>query len=377
MSWKAPIAVGVVGFLCLFCSQPAQALKIGGMDVDILTGIEESYDDNIAYAPDNEKDDFITRLSLGLRGTYTGKTSGLSVLGRFNYDKYLDNDNYDNDSQEVYLDLFKEFSEYFRFEGGDVFTHAEDPSSFEDEFGREQGRYSYIENEIRGAFIRDISKYLTLTLSGRNGVYFPSRDSIDESYYNAASVQFDYLMSSRLATFGFYEFYHRTYEGPGTIYFNTVAGGVKYFFNSMLYTDFTAGVDCIHTLDGEDLIKPLFIWGLTQELDERSVARIKATKRNTTQSTTQALFDTWSISAELTHQLSRRLDGSVSAFYGQGEYDRIMIEDDFQGFRLGLSYELSEDITARAGYSFSKTDSNLSSRDYTRNYYSVGLTMEF
>ncbi|MCG8430633.1 MAG: outer membrane beta-barrel protein [Candidatus Omnitrophica bacterium] len=363
--------------LFIFSAVPAYAYKVGGVDVHLVPSVHFTFDDNVGYDHENEIDDFIYILRFGLKADYEAKTESLSFLGHFNYNKYQDNERFDNWSQDFTVSFLKEFSEYLRLELSDRFEHAEEPSSFEDEFGRDEGRYSFVSNTITASLSKDVSKYLTLSGSYSNNIYDASREETDDSYYNSLALRADYLFSSHLTLQGFYRFSHRTYQGPGTIYFNTLALGSRYYFNSRLYADLTGAADFIHTLDGEDIVRPLFLGKLTRELDERSRAYLSFSRRSTAGATTQALFERWQFAIGADSQLFRRLYGFTELFYGEGEYDRLKIDDEFHGVSLGIVYEINEDTTVEARYSFSRTDSNLYTRDYKKNHFSLGLTREF
>ena len=121
----------------------------------------------------------------------------------------------------------------------------------------------------------------------------------------------------------------------------------------------------------------MFSASLAGELDKRTTATLSFDKQYYTNSYSQDLFDYWQISASFAKQLLARLKFLVSGFYGNGKYIAQGIQDNLFGLNASMEYELTRRAKARITYSFSKTDSDQHSRDYTKNTTYAGLRMEF
>ena len=62
--------------LIMFLASSVSAIQYKELDIKINTSIAEMYDDNINYAKENKKEDFITTLGLGLNTKYEGRRRG-------------------------------------------------------------------------------------------------------------------------------------------------------------------------------------------------------------------------------------------------------------------------------------------------------------
>ena len=358
---------------------PAQsfAYQIGAVDLKVLGSVYETYDDNISLTKTNKKDDYITNASVGLLAKYEGKTEGLSFSGRVAQHNYMDNTNFDNTSEDFTLSGQKEFSAYDRATIKNTFTHAEDPSSFEDEFGRTSGRYSYYRNKFNMAYSRDFSKEFTLIGRYFNDVDTYSRSDMSDSVQNRIGFEGDYIVSSHTTAYGAYDFTQRDFDPGSKALTNSLYAGARQFFSSQLFLDAATGVDFIKSYNDKNYEKPRFTLSLTDDLDETTRASITFDKRYFTNSSTQDLFNYWQTSANLSRRIFQRLGMNMSGFYGKGTYTTMNIKDTLKGASTGLNYDITEYITANVSYTYSKTTSNDASRDYARNVVSTGINIEF
>jgi uncharacterized protein (PEP-CTERM system associated) len=89
------------------------------------------------------------------------------------------------------------------------------------------------------------------------------------------------------------------------------------------------------------------------------------------------MFDRWQFSAGIKRQMLERLGGNLNAFYGEGQYDTDKREDKFTGASIELTYDINRSTQGVLSYNYSKTDSNVATSGYTRNYASAGIKMEF
>ncbi|MFA5100095.1 MAG: outer membrane beta-barrel protein [Candidatus Omnitrophota bacterium] len=361
----------------LFIPGACSATQVGAFDLKVLGSVYETYDDNITYAQTNIKDDWITNAKIGLLAKYEGKTESLEFLGNVVHHDYMDNSNFNNTSEDLSLSAKKEFSPYERAILSDTFTHAEEPSSFEDEFGRTSGRYSYYRNRFNIAFSKDLSKEFTLIGRYLNDYDAYSGSGHSDSFQNRIGFEGDYIISSHTTVFGAYDFYQREFDPGSSATTNSLSVGARQYFSSQLFLDANTGVDFIKSYNNKDYTKPHFTASLTDDFDETTRLTLAYDKRYYTNSSTQDLFNYWQTSLKFTRRVSARLGASASGFYGKGTYEAFNITDTLKGASAGLSYDIKENIKGTLSYSYSKTTSNIASRGYDRNVVSTGVTVEF
>jgi len=374
------IPARIIAFLAAsILTMPAwcSATQLGAFDVKVLTSLTETYDDNVAYTSTNEKDDFITRARIGLSALYEAKTESLELRGNIIHHKYADYDNYDNTSEDLSVTAHKEFSAYDRAIFSDTFTHAEEPSSFEDEFGRTSGRYSYNRNRLNIAYSREFSKEFTLIARYLNDFDTYSRSDLSDSMQNRIGFEGDYMISSDTTVYGMYDFYHRDFDPGSSATINSFSAGGRQYLTDHTFADAGLGYDLIHSFNNKDYIKPHFSASLTDDFDETTRLSASYDKRYYTNASTQDLFDYWRASLAFNKRLLQRLGFNTSVFYGKGRYTTFDIKDTLKGAAAGLSYDVSDNVTAGLNYSYSKTTSNYASRAYERNTISVSITAAF
>jgi hypothetical protein len=367
----------VIAFIV--CSIPAScfAYQAGAFDLKVLGSLTESYDDNVALTQTNEKDDFVTNAMIGLLARYDGKTEGLEFRGHVTRHDYNDYNNYDNTSEDFSLSAKKEFSAYERAIVSDTFIHAEEPSSFEDEFGRTSGRYSYYRNRFNLAYSKDLSKEFTLIGRYLNDYDTYSRSDMSDSVQNRVGFEGDYIVSSHTTVFGAYDFYQRDFDPGSQATTNSLSAGARQYFTSQVFLDANTGVDFIKSFNNKEYTKPHLTASLTDDFDETTRLSLSYDKRYYTNSSTQDLFNYWQTSLNFNKRVFLRLGFNASGFYGKGTYASFGIEDTLKGAGAGLSYDIKDNIKGTLNYSYSKTTSNVISREYVRNVVSTGITVEF
>lgn len=353
------------------------ATQVGAFDVKVLGSLSETYDDNVAYTKTNKKDDLITNAKIGLSAKYEGKTEGLEFLGNVARHAYMDNSNYDNTSEDFSISAKKEFSAYDRAVLSDAFVHAEEPRSFEDEFGRTSGRYSYYRNRFNLAFSKDFSKEFTLIGRYANDLDWYSRSDQSDSTQNRVGFEGDYIISSHTTVFGAYDYYKRDFDPGSSATTNSLTAGVRQYFTNQLFLDANTGVDFIKSYNNKEYSKPRFSLSLTDDIDDTTRVTAAFDKRYYTNSSTQDLFNYYQASVNLFKRLLQRLGFNASGFYGKGKYEVFNIKDTLKGASAGFTYDIKEDIKANLNYSYSKTTSNDTSRDYVKNVVSLGITIQF
>jgi len=346
-------------------------------DFKLSASVIESFDDNITLARDNTRSDSSTNLNLGLEGTMEGKTRQLSLSASLTYQMFQTYSEFDNNSERLNARFAEEFSKHDRLAVFERLTHAEDPQSFEDEFGRTSGRYSYITNTAGFEYVHEFSAQTSVIGRYTNDIYDPGRSDLAASYGNRVSLESDYLVSSRLLSYAAYDFFRREFDPGSAAVFHILSAGCRYYFTSQLYLNCRSGVSFIDSYNGRDYTKPLVNLSLVNELDRKTVSSVSYVKDYTANSSTQDLFAYWQTAASLSRQVFERLGVGANIFYGEGTYRTFDIIDEFTGASISMTYELRHNVRLLVQYSYSQAESNDPGRDYERNLVSAGLRTEF
>lgn len=368
----------ILSFIALaLLAKVAYAYDIGNVKVNIVGEAGETFDDNITYINTDTKRDFITDLTVGLLAAYEGKASSLNFAGNLTQQLFSHYNAYNCLEEDATLDFKGEITSRVRMTLKDVFTHTYEYRGFEEQFGAPSGRYSYFRNRFSTDFTFDILKELAMILRYQNNMDFPSREDMNNSYFNLGGAELDYSITSKTIVMGIYNFSIRKFDPGQDATTNSMGIGARQYMTNQLYFDLKAFYEYIDSYNNDTYWKPRFNALLTGELNKRTTATIGFSKRYDTISYTQDIFDYWQISASFMRQLLARLKFFIYGFYGNGEYVNQGIQDNLFGLSASLEYELTRRAKAKVSYSFSKTDSSRSTRDYTKNTVYTGISMEF
>ena len=124
----------------------AEAFTYGGFDINFIGKAHEKYDSNVTYSKNKAKEDLITDLLVVIDVVKEEKTWEASLLGNLRQEIFASNRKFDNLSEDVTLDLRKEFTMYDRIFLNNSFLHADEPTTFDDASGSGDGRNSYCRN---------------------------------------------------------------------------------------------------------------------------------------------------------------------------------------------------------------------------------------
>lgn len=353
------------------------AFPVGNADFNVKAGATGTYDSNITFVNTNVKDDFITRLNIGAEYAYEGKTRQFKLGGNIYENIFLSNHIFNNTAEDLNFDLKNEFSKADRMTLSESFSNSQEPRSFEDAFGRTQGRYSIYQNAVSVDYSRDLTEQFGSRVFYANQVSFFSRKDLLDSWLNDAGLEAFYSFSSSTMVLVRYEFFMRTFENGLDASTHGMSAGVRQYFTKKLYFDGFAGVDRIRSFDNQYFTKPSLTGTLTHELSRTTQFKVSATKRYDTTTYTQSLFDQGRVSMSLSHDFTPKISGAANAFYGEGKYLSEGRTDKTRGVGVSASYEIKHDIRANVNYSYSSTDSNIDSGDYKKHTVTVGITVLF
>ncbi|MDD5432023.1 MAG: outer membrane beta-barrel protein [Candidatus Omnitrophica bacterium] len=347
------------------------------IDKKFRFNVGQTYDDNITYESINKINDNITNVTAGGDLTYEGRIQSLSLGADVTHQFYVKNHNFDNTSERARGNYLLELSKNERITLADSFYHSFEPRSFEDEFGRLDGRYSFYNNAINFDYLRDISKQLNLDVRYSNNMYTYSTDSISDSYLNSGGLGLNYAINSSSIVYMNYDYSQRKFKNGPKSSKNTIAPALRQYFTRQLYADLRPGIDFIKGYDGTKYTRANIFLSLTNEIDEATTNTFTFTKLYDTNSYTKEILDSWRCSLNFSRQLTRRLGTAITAFYGNGKYESTKTTDKMVGAAAGLTYDLTKNLKATLNYTYSDTSSNVPTREYIRTAVTCGLRMEF
>jgi hypothetical protein len=346
-------------------------------EVKVRAAAKQLFDDNINYSEKNRNTDFISTLSAGASLNYEGKRTQAEFAADVTQQLYWDLTENNNTSEHLSLVLNHQLTKYDSIQITDTFTHAYDPGSFDEQFGRVSGRYSYYSNQFGLGYMREFSEQLSAKVNYGYDVETTSREDLFDSFVNRVSLEGSYALSSKSIMFTTYEYHNRELESVGNASVNTFGGGWRQNFTEQLSLEGRAGIDLIDSYNGEELTEPMWKLTLIDRLTETHSAILSFTQRYSTNAYTDDIFNSWRVSGGITSQLSKKVLGSATAFYGRGEYDSTGIEDNLFGGQAALSYDLYKNYNLDLSYSYSQTTSNLNSREYRKNVVFLGVSGAF
>ncbi len=370
--------IALAAAVCILLPHPVFSYSIGDVDVSLIGSLFEQYTDNITSASTNEKADFITGTRVGLLARFEGKLQSLSVAGNLTYQAFAKHHSFNNLSQDANASYTRELSRFDRIDISDSFVRSEEPTSFEDEFGRTSGRYRYTRNRATLGYTRDITRQFSLRSSYSNEVYSYSRQDLADTQQHRFGVEGTYALSSQDTALAAYDYQRKSYDGGSRFNTHRVSGGWRHYFSGTFFAEGRLGQDYISSSFDKKTSRQNYIFAsLSKEIDELTRAVISFVRESGATSSTQAVRKSWQATCSLARQLWDRVGVSASGFYGEGKYSSLNIKDKYRGASAGLSYDLTQDIQASLNYSHSNLSSNSSSRDYTVNTVTLGMRFTF
>lgn len=355
----------------------AQAYEIKGTEITPLAGIEETYDDNIAFTKAGKEDDFFTTLSAGITADYKDKLKSWGINANVHRQIFAQKRSFNNTSEDVTVIFSEELTKYQRVNLKNAFTHTYEPASFQESFGRTSGRYSYYMNQFHLEYARELSKQRTFSAAYSNEINEFRRAGQDDSFENSLSAQLDMDLNSTSDVLLLYKFSARDFNSGGNAFQNTLAAGFKQYLTKQLSYNAQAGIDFISSYSDKNYIRPLFSFALTDEIDDKTSVGLEFLKETSKNPYIADIFDSRKAGLSLTRQLSEKSSFTISGFYGQGKYPESAISDRLAGAEASYTYELSKRTELNLSYLYSKIGSTDESREYKKNGLSLGLRAEF
>ncbi len=364
------VTAGILVIL-IFIVYP-DAGDVHALDFALSGSVNETYDDNITYEKSNQREDFITSLIAALSLNHTGRTSEIDVTARTTqqiFARYFDK--FNNNSQDVNLNFTDQLTEYNKLTIKDTFNHTYDPRSFEDEFGKGGGRFSYLLNRSAATFISEINKLIVVNTRYTGEQYLPSRRNRSDSYLNSGGMQVDFNWNSYTMTSIMYDYSNRNFNPGADATVHSPAVLYRQYILNQLYFDLKGGVDFINSYNDQQYTKPFVIFGIHNEIDRNSRFSVTITKQYYPDTYTQDISDNWRVSGIFVQQVGRRILLNLNAFYGRGEYIQRDEKYTLEGIITSISYEMLSNIDISIQYSFTKSEGYY---QYLKNSFMMGIT---
>jgi hypothetical protein len=339
--------------------------------------VAEIYDDNVTFSKTDKISDEITKLSLMGGFTQESKTSRVELNARLTGNIFAEHPTFNYLSQDITLDAVKELSPYDQISAHEKFNHSEDPVSFENAFGRTNGRYSLYSNNLALEYARQMSQKLTTRLryTQINNIF--TRESLNDSMGFSPELITEYTIDSATITSLGYKYTYWDFESGSDANIHTLYGGLRRFLTRQLYLDIKPGVNFINSFDGRNISKPRFEVGLTDDVDENTSLNLTYIKEYSVTPYFQEIFDNWRLIASAAKELNARLKLTLSAFYGKGRYIGSGISDRLSGANIGLEYALTKRTSVYCKYTYQRSNSNTDTHSYTRNMAMLGIRVAF
>lgn len=361
----------------MVCGMMPSAMA-GDFNVDYRFRVGQFYDDNVAYSTEgNEQTDYITRITPGIGLRYDTVDTQVRFTTDITQEYFWVNTDNHNTSVFADLNVQHQFTKYDAVVVKNRFSRTLDPASFDEQFARVGGRFRRYQNEFDLKYLREINDKLAVSLGGGYDVNLVSRNDLIDSTVLRVSAEGSYELTSKNTLFSRYDYSRRDYEPGGTASVHTISGGARQMVTDTLSIQGFAGFDIVTAIDDDTKVRPSWSIGLTDDLNETTTFDLNVGQRYSTNPYTSDVFDSWTVDATLSRQLTAKLRGSASAYYGSGEYDEIALEENFFGGNLELAYDIRDNVQGKVAYTHTTTESNFDTREYEKNVVYLGVSSQF
>jgi hypothetical protein len=346
------------------------------LEHDVSVQIEESYDDNITFANQDTLSDMLTALTMGYSLKHEGKKDRLNLESEITHQFFIDQENFNNLSQELMADYRKEFSAHSKIFVTEEFTHAEEPRSFQDAFGQDTGRFDYYLNRFQIQHALEWNKDWTFITDFENEFYDPARNDISLSVLNAAGLEADYALSPKLTGLVGYQYRIREYDAGGHIQTQSAITGLRKTIQEKATLDLRVRAD---TFAHEEKIftKPGYSLNFDYALNQRTMASIVFLKKYDHYFYSQELLDAWTIRGEFSRQIWKRFQIEGAAFYGKGQFLTSKDKEEFIGSGINTTYEMNKHMSLAVKYEYTEVFSNNEIREYAKNVAGLSFRWRF
>lgn len=342
---------------------------------DVTAGVSSRYDDNISAEYRNERDDIISSISLGISKDLQKRNHLLNLSADIYQNIFWDNSELSNTSESVALSYKSSLSRYTDIYLSEKFSHKYEIEDFGDALGRDEGHYSRYENRFSMGMEKSFTKTFSASAEYTNSIYTVSNDNGTDSVAHLLRLSGIYYFSSASILTVFGETEKRYYDPDGDLLKNSFVASHRYFFNPYLYCDTGVGTDMLDS--GSNDFEPHLFFTLTRDLNRNSSLELALRQLHIPQTDTEAVYRKREVSFSFSHRFSALFSIRCEAYFGDGEFTDLGIEDELLGWSINGRYELRENISLDMGYRFREETSNIKTREYSRNIFSFGIKAGF
>ncbi|MBF0485335.1 MAG: outer membrane beta-barrel protein [Candidatus Omnitrophica bacterium] len=374
---KYPGIVCGVSLVMMVVASRAFAYTWQGMELTPRVSVEQSYDDNITFVKDSPLKDYLTNLSLGFDLKGETKMQKFSLGADVTREMFTRHSSFDNTAEAIKASYWQELSKFDQITLKESFSHAVEPRSFAEEFVRTSGLYSTYNNAFNTDYRHEIDPKLAWTVRYGNEFTDFSNKDISRSMLNTIGTGADVSLDAVTLLKFNYDYSYRNFTPGSSAQTHEISSTVRRFLNKRLYLDLQAGGDFISAYDNGNYAEPMYRVALTQDIDETTQTGISFEKRYATDAYTQDLFNRSVVAVNLVKDLTSRITGLLTAFYGNGKYVIAHINEEFTGADAGLNIDLTKKVRLKLHYTYSRENSSESTRDYDKNLYSLAIVIKF
>lgn len=404
--------IAICGLLLFVCAYRGRCLasEYEGMDVSLMNFIDscafnykgfdikikdinmrETYDDNVAYAKEEAKEDFITNLGLGIAALYEGKKGTFEVSGNVFHETFAENSVFDNTTQNVTLGFKSELSQYDRISLKNVFYNDVTPLFFEGpSFSANKqasSRIPYYKNRFTVDYARDVSRQLTVKVKYASDVDAFETETLLDSFVNKAGLEANYMLSTTTILLFTYDFSNRQFEDKQDASINTIAQGVRQYITKKLYFDIGGGLDFVDSYRDDTFFEPVILSAITYDMGENTQIRLLFNKKDDTNPFEQQIGNYWRTSLSATRRVSERLGCDLSFSYDDVKSVPANFEQKILGASSSIVYDINRNLKGRFTYTYSEAVSSSATSSeavsssatsgYTKNTMLLGLEAAF
>lgn len=359
----------------------ALLLFVGRASADVQWGIggavSESYDDNILYSNANPLHDVITRVVLGGGVKQASPTHELEFKGELIQSFFKNHTEFNDLAVDIAVNGRMELDAYKRLSFREQFRQSEEPHTFEDAFGRSNGRYGVNRNRFGFDFVRDWSpQWSTMFTYAQNNTNQSRSGGRDSAQYMPGVVS-EYALDSANQVLVGYAWSFYTFEPGGNANIQALNAGYRHYFTPKWYSEVKPGVSFVHSFTNNDFVRPRYEVSLTDIADENTQLQLSYIKEYGVNDYNEDVSSNWRVSLTGYRQLTSRIRGNISAFYGRGHYEVTDMVDKLTGASAGFEYALREHTSFTVDYLYQQADSNTLNRSYRKNRVQAGLKYIF
>jgi hypothetical protein len=365
-----------------------------------VVGSSIVYDDNISPGIGKEEESFALSPYVGLSVVNVTPQTTVDVYARLGLIYYLDGPDQTDDVQSsstAGLNVNHQFNERLRLNSRNYISYESQPDYSQGFASAQQlGEYFYwqTDNSLGYRWTERLGTYTGFRLTGLNYSDVSDNDRFTWELYN----QFRYSLSPQAVLTGDYRYAQTNTEGfasDSTDHY--LLAGVEYRFSPTLIGVAKAGAQ-FHDVDGgEDSTSPYIELALNAQMNEQfsvqSFLRYGIENYDTVlvhPNSGLAIFDSretlrFGVSASYALSQMVSLNGGIDYIPSSFNDGRLVnsssgvsdLDEDLVNAFIGVSVKFNDCLTGNAGYNYTNSDSDVSSRDYDRNRISVGLTYQF